>query len=383
MKKIYGLAAVCALLLPDAAYAESKGIIAEYTDFKSYLSNEYNLTYDFDVSYMLQGANNGGQPVYQSIYSPTVTWTPLKSTKYGTGSFTFMYNVVSYISDANGDDMSNNLGIISSTNDYGSSGNTFYQLTYTHTLPNNKLGITIGQFPIFLFDGTQYNSNQQSGFINETLSQNASQAYASAGLGGYLTFNITDTISVNAGAQTANNIDAANMNFHDLDKKYTLFAAAAWNPTFAGWGSGTYSVLVYQQPDVPAQPDSSLGGSVNISQSLGEKWAVFASWNTASGDQVPISMGLNMGVIYNNPLNRNSNDQIGLGIAYNKVNSEANSPTEGTEMRKYETVLEAYWKWSFTDYLQVTPDIQFYYHPALDTSKDTAAVFSLRLTLAL
>jgi len=40
--------------------------------------------------------------------------------------------------------------------------------------------------------------------------------------------------------------------------------------------------------------------------------------------------------------------------------------------------MEAYWAWTFFRGLQITPDVQFYVHPALIPSQNHAWVFTLR-----
>ncbi|MDE6224457.1 MAG: carbohydrate porin, partial [Alphaproteobacteria bacterium] len=83
-----------------------------------------------------------------------------------------------------------------------------------------------------------------------------------------------------------------------------------------------------------------------------------------------------IGGVMNNPLNRNQLDQIGLATSINKVNKEV----VGDDTRDYETVLEAYWAWGIGNWLTITPDLQFYIHPALDKNEDTATVASIRTT---
>ena len=84
-----------------------------------------------------------------------------------------------------------------------------------------------------------------------------------------------------------------------------------------------------------------------------------------------------LGGVYNNPLNRNPLDQIGVAGAVNKLDKEVNGP--GT--RSVENVLEAYWAWGIGSFITITPDIQFYINPGLNTKSNTATVTSLRMTM--
>ena len=82
-------------------------------------------------------------------------------------------------------------------------------------------------------------------------------------------------------------------------------------------------------------------------------------------------------MVLNNPLKRNALDQIGLAGAVNKLNK----PVNGTGTRSVENVLEAYWAWGISNFLTITPDIQFYINPGANPNHKTATVSSLRATL--
>ena len=86
------------------------------------------------------------------------------------------------------------------------------------------------------------------------------------------------------------------------------------------------------------------------------------------------------GFVWLNPLERNSLDQIGFAYALNKVNEEAvGEPLAHST----EHVLEAYWAWGLSKWMTLTPDVQFYIHPALNQKSDYGTAVSLRLTLFL
>ena len=142
-------------------------------------------------------------------------------------------------------------------------------------------------------------------------------------------------------------------------------------------GDGVYSITVYNQPGVWEQPGTSTGWSVNLQQALGDKFAVFARVNGASNSPETIKQSYVLGAVYNNPLNRNALDQIGFAGAVNKLNKSVN----GAGTRSVENVLEAYWAWGISNFMTITPDIQFYINPGANTDQRTATVTSIRATL--
>lgn len=107
------------------------------------------------------------------------------------------------------------------------------------------------------------------------------------------------------------------------------------------------------------------------------KLGLFARINGASDSPETIKQSYVLGGVYNNPLNRNALDQIGLAVAMNKLNKGVN----GSGTRSVENVFEAYWVWGISNFLTITPDIQFYVNPGANQKVHTATVASLRATV--
>jgi hypothetical protein len=94
------------------------------------------------------------------------------------------------------------------------------------------------------------------------MAQNASATYPLAGLGAWVQVNPTPELAFAIGAQNATNISGETIEFDDFgDGPWTRFGYVQWTPSFHGLGSGTYSLLVYDQPAVPEQPAASTGRS--------------------------------------------------------------------------------------------------------------------------
>ncbi len=350
----------------------------EYSDFKNWLNKKYNLDYSVDVSYMAQrGTPSGKKTSYQTIIYPSLTWTAFQN-EYGTASVNMAYNIVRY-GGISGQHLANNLGTATGLNDSMSAENSFDEFYVTYQLPDKWqwLTLAVGQFPLYNFDGTVYASNQQVNFINEALSQNASSTYPTASMGAYVQIVPNDEWAFAFGGQDATNISGESLKTHFGQEHYTSFASLSYTPTINHLGAGQYSVLVYNQPWVDAQKETTNGWSLNFSQNLGEKWAVFARLNGVSGNQAIIDRSLVLGGVYNNPLECNPLDQIGFAVAYNQINEDAvgNALNHGDE-----TVLEAYWAFGISKWMTLTPDVQIYFNPAENPKSDHAAVFSLRTT---
>ncbi len=360
-------------------FAAADSLSGDYQRFKKRLSELTGITYSLDISYLGQrGAPNGHITPWQNQYYGTLTWDMFQSEKWGSGSIEVAYELVRY-QNGNGSILGNNIGVVTGVNDYTTKADYFYQLSYTHQFAGrlNWLSATLGQFPLSNFDGTTYNSNQQINFINDALSQNASSVYAIAGLGAYATISPNDFWSISAGAQDATNINGNRISTSHLDdSKYTPFISGTINPKNK-LGQATISVLFYHQPSVPQQIGKTNGWSVNAQQNIGPKMALFARANGAGKGFFGIKQSYVLGGVYNNPLNRNALDQIGMAVAVNKLDKGVN----GAGSRSVENVLEGYWAWGIGSFLTITPDIQFYINPGLNQKSNTATVASIRATL--
>ncbi len=358
-----------------------EGFEEDYNKFKSMLSDDFGIQYSLDVSFMGQkGVPNGGKTATQSIYAPTFSWQIFNDDTYGSGTINASYTAVRYWGNK-AENIGDKLFLANSINDYSTPSNAIDQLSYTQSLFNNKFSVTVGQFPLSDFDGTQYDSNQQTNFINYALSQNASETYPIAGLGAYVQINPNEEWSFAGGFQNARNITGQTLSSKGWgDHRFTTFGSVSYTPTINGQ-AGQYSLLVYNQPSVDTQPQNTTGWSVNMSQNLTEKWGVFLRVNAATGDSMPVTQSYVAGGVYNNPLDRNPLDQIGFAVAYNKVSKDYFDSSE--PMRQYETVLETYWNIGITQFFTIAPDIQLYVHPASKRDRDFGTVFSLRGTILL
>lgn len=352
----------------------------DYKDFKNQLDKKYGFDYNFDISVLGQRSSpNGEHNAVQAYLYPSFMWTTFNN-EYGVGALNFAYTIIRY-GNHNGNDLAANSGFVTPLNDYPNNENEFSELYYTYQ-PSGKwnwLTLGLGQFPIYNFDGTAYNANQQVNFLNDALAQNASASYTQAGLGLYAQISPNNRWSFAFGGQDGTNIDATSVRFNHLDEEhFTTFGYISYTPTIKGVGESEISVLLYNQPGVHEQPQTTNGWSINLSQDVGEKYSFFARINGVSGSVETIRQSWVLGGVYNNPLNRNSLDQIGLAYAYNKIDETAvGEPLQ----HNAEQIIEAYWAWGIGDRLTITPDVQMYIHPALNQKSDYGFVTSLRATV--
>lgn len=351
----------------------------EYAAFKEKLSKDYGLDFAFDVSYMGQrGAPSGKDNAMQTIYYPSVVWTMFNNEK-GNLSLNAAYNAVRY-GGISAEKLGNRLETVTQINDYETPSNSFDEMYLAYQLGGkwDWLTVALGQFPLYNFDGTAYDSNQQVNFVNYALSQNASSTYPTASLGSYVQIAPSNAWNIALGAQDATNLSGISIKTNNLhEEHFTTFGSLSYTPTISGLGSGQYSIMLYNQPGVEGQTETTNGWSLNLSQNIGEKLSVFARVNGVTGHVADINRSWVLGMVYNNPLDRNPLDQIGLAVAYNEVDEKA----VGSEVaHNNEKIIETYWAWGVSKWMTITPDIQLYIDPAENQKSDYATVFTLRTT---
>lgn len=353
-----------------------------YLNAKNDLADKLGLQVGVDVSYTVQRvAPNGRQTAIQGIYYPYLTWTLFKDRALGSGTVNVNYNLIRYWG-SEAAVLQDRSSVVSAFNDYSSNQEIFSQLSYTHTLPGdlNWLSVTVGQFPLYNFDGTEFLDNQQTALMNYSLSQNASSAYPSASLGAYVQAQNSQW-TVAAGYQDATNVTGAQIHGRTaFDGKYTGFGSVAWTPSF-GLGAGQYGVLYYYQPSVSAQNENVNGWSVNAMQNLGDKFAVFGRANGSTGGATAIKNSYVMGAAWLDPLERNPQDAITFGAAYNRLSAKGMGYPE--QMRSSETVFELQWVWGIGKFITVTPDLQLYPKAASNPDQGVTTVVGLRTTVML
>ncbi len=368
----------------------SKDLLFHYSKVKNTIQNELNIQYSLDITILPQQINHRKQQnsakkikdttAIQTVYAPNLNWDLFNCPGIGSGSIQVSYMLIRYWNNS-ASNLDSILGLQSSINDFTSREDQFSQFTYTQAFPGNLFTLVAGQYSLYAIDGGTYDNDQQTGFINYTLSQNGSATYSMGSLGAYLQIDPTNTISFQVGFQDAYNVLAENITLRNWGKgKFNFFGYGSWSPN-CKIGSGQYSFLIYNTRKVPQQPSSTTGWSVNLSQNIGKKLNIFGRANGASGNAFPIQRSFIAGVALSNPLNRNSQDLIGLAGSVNRINKNATG-TAG-KIRKEEGVIEGIITIGIGNYLSFSPDLQILIHPAARPDLSSALAYGIRFNASL
>jgi Carbohydrate-selective porin, OprB family len=368
-----------------------------YLAFKRQLKDEVHLEYSVVMTVLPQwGSPKGGPGVANFITSPNVAWQAFTDPSVGTGSFNVSLLKYQFWTGQDSDAQATRLGLNTPSSDWNSNGHEYSQFTYTHKFPGDWLSASFGQYTFGGFDATRYGTDAQLYFVNDALTQNASQTYANAGLGAYAEARLADKqILLAAGFQGATDVLGDTVTDRGFRTgKYAYFASAQWAPSFMP--GSRFGILWYTQPAVPEFPSRSDGFSVNAAQNIGADWSVFLRANQASGTDNTIATSIGIGLVRNNLFQRGREDQAGIGFFWDKTNMGAAALLPPEEafgvsdplypvIRGAEWGTEIYYRFSVFKGLQVTPDVQLFFGSTFGggptQQSGTVAVFSVRSTL--
>lgn len=339
-----------------------------FQSYKDKISDKYNL--NFGLNATLTHYNTSKNNITKEIYSPYLNKTILNN-KQHKGTLNFSLNVVRF-SPQTPLNTASSLGIANLFDSYDTNYNELYELYYAHTLKlKNTIELGFGQIPISKFDTQTRSPLQIQHFNNNSLCQNGSFTYPTSGLGTYVSVDNNKDFSVSIGSIDATNPFAQGIHTKNLDKlKFSSFINLNYYPLLRNKYQSSYSILIYDKPNVAKAPTSSRGISISLLQDISTNKSVFFKYNTSNGDYSIIKNSYSFGYIQRT----SPNSSLGVGYSINKINSS-------NAIHKHEEVLEAYYEYNLNPTISITPDVEIYKKPAFNSSQET--IFSLTLKIGI
>jgi high affinity Mn2+ porin len=168
---------------------------------------------------------------------------------------------------------------------------------------------------------------------------------------------------------------------------------------------GNYEEAISQdpiKPDITATRKygrNKYGGVINIEQSIGNAWGLFArgSWNDGKNETwafTEIDRSVCIGIVQKNGLLKRESDELGFAMVTNGISNAHQSYLkaggygfivgDGTLNYSREFITELYYKINlFYPGFWLTPDYQFVVNPAYNKDRGPAHVFSIRAHIEL
>jgi len=386
MKKILALFLVSFGIFSPLWGAELP-VFHEYQQGKQFLHDKLGLDYQVRIGLLYQNiVPNGKHTAFRDKYEIEFNWALFESDTYGAGSVQFLYEDINY-PHTEAATIARRADILESINDDVSERRFFKRLAYTHQLLGelDAFSVSLGQYRIDTFGKTTPDKIPFSYFNNFSISSNATRGYPTGGLGGYVTYHPSSDLTLITGLQDTTNYSPQNISAkHISDNRWTRFLYASKEIPLTDEGKTVVTGWIYHSPSVP-RPQGQLrtpfvtasdGWVINLRQDI-DKWTFFAKSAGSTGNRMALKQSNVLTVLYHDPLDRNRLDQIGLGLAANQP-SALKHPA-----RSWEYAAEVYWAVGVEDFLVITPSVQFYLHPALSATRDTATVAGLEFKFIL
>jgi len=361
--------------LAAAADRQPVGALAGFRDWKRQLEARTGLALGFDniAHYLDTDADTSPSDAASNVTRFYGTWTPTGQTGPDEGALVFKIEYRTAIGDhistqALGPSLGY-AGILATG--YSDSGLILTNMYWRQRFAGGRGSFLIGQV-----DNTDYVSvnalaDPWTTFANLAFAQQATYAGPSQGLGAALRWRIDDNWGVLSGFADAN-ADPSD----PWGSAQTLFdtgetfkhVAVGWTPDWGDVLDQLVQLTLWQIDDrLEAGVDGGHGIDVAVSGRR-DKWRAFLRAGYAKDAGVPLDRAISIGVGYDA---RGGKDLASLGMAWGRAPD--NSRDQYT--------VEAFYRHDVTDFLQVTPTIQYVANPANDSETGDILVIGARLRM--
>jgi len=135
------------------------------------------------------------------------------------------------------------------------------------------------------------------------------------------------------------------------DGNFVYLVESGFTPNKGKKNEGKYSATL-SYSDAQLQKEAGYGMVVNFFQDLRDDWAVYGRYGRSYESFGDFEYATALGIAHNSPLGRQS-DQVSVAAF------EAKPSDPG--LKQKDKGISAYWKWQFTETLDLTLDLQYFF----------------------
>lgn len=266
------------------------------------------------------------------------------------------------------DDLEEDLSDINSSGRYN-----LFEAWYKHTFnfsERTSLGITAG-----IIASSSYIDDNE--YANDEISQFMNDAFVNSTLANLPDYDVGAAFEFESGLWSFNAVimDSENEDGND----YNYYAVQIGHHVTTRWGAGNYRIYAFTTDDEFVENDGNgedrlSGYGLSIDQQVSENVGVFARIGIQD-DDVPVDHDkmFSFGVSISGKKWNRENDQLGIGVAFLDGASNESSGIKDTK------ALEAYYRYVFSDYFDLTLDAQWIDDDLRDEEDPEGALIGLRL----
>jgi len=359
--------------LAETAERQRQGALAGFREGKERLEARTGLTYGFDDNAQYLGTDSDRSPsdAASNVVRFYGAWA---ATGRGTPDDGALVFKVEYRSAIAGKISTQALGpslgyagVFSST--YSDAGLVLTNLYWRKHFAGGRGGYVIGQVDSYDYVNVNSLSSPWTAFTNLAFEQQPTLAGPAQGLGAAMRWRLNDNWQVLGGFADANGDPSEPFkkagDFFDARETFK-HVAIGWNPN---WGDRYDRSLQLTFWQVDARDEAGVEGGHGLSFAASgrrDKWRPFVRAGYASDAGTPLDRTISVGTGFDA---RGGNDLAGIGVSWGRAPD--NSRDQYT--------LEGFYRFDITDFLQVTPQIQYVVDPANDPATDHILVLGVRL----
>jgi len=304
-------------------------------------------------------------------------WYLLDSAALGDGTLGFVYRDRNVWAPLTGNELAADVGLPWGINNSGSVGyQRFNQLWWKQRLMDKKLVIQVGKLDqTTLFNTNRVASSDGRDFLMQSLVYSQTIAFPANGLGFNIRYWPDPRLYVDAGLGDANGTADSRHN-DSIDSFLQGHYFEAFEVGFAPdlktvspeLGEGDYRLMGWHTAEASNHRSGS-GVALSVDQELPNQMVPFMRVGYCPAGAGSTSTEVDWGVVSVAPFER-STDHLGFGATWAKPSAPSTHD---------QFAFEFFYRAQVLDGLQVTPDVEFILHPALNPNSNFQEVFGIRV----
>jgi len=359
--------------LAETARRQEEGALARFHRRKKALEDRTGLTYGFDNQTQYLGTDSDRSPsdAASNVTRFYGTWA---ATGRGTPNDGALVYKVEYRT-AIGNEISTQAlgpslgyaGTFSST--YSDAGAVLTNLYWRQHFAGGRGGFVVGQVDPYDYVNVNSLSSPWTAFTNLAFEQQPTLPAPPQGLGAAARWRLDENWQVLAGFADANADPSEPWeSAKDFFDEFETFkhAAIGWAPDWADRYDQTIQLTIWQVDERKEAGVEDGYGAAFTASGRRDKWRPFLRFGYAKDADAVLERAISIGSGYDA---RGGKDLAGIGLNWGRA----------PDISRDQYTMEAFYRYDITDFLQLTPQIQYVIDPANETATDDILVLGVRV----